>query len=1099
MQREGSIADSSLLSEARALYRAGNCEEAASLFRQCRGNDCAEALFFIASMILDKSINPRTSEDPEKLLQKSADSGFLPAKYRLESLKEHQASIDDHLAKENEKITPPPSFSEDDILKNNGELSLERRKESVLYYANQGYVNAMYEYGMINLDEECRDVKVGAFWLGRAAQKGHAMAQYELGCLYLKGDGVPKDDLMALLWLGRAREQGIYRAHCQLAKIYTDRKNKFYSPEEGVKLLNQVKELCPEAYMMLAQIYLRDDIVQYDAQKARDYLEKAKSEGVLGAYVEIAKLYISERRYSEALPLLKHVVDRQDGESLYLLAVIFERFSENKDLDNVIDNIDNGRQENDEKAQQIRNEYSNENADTESVLKHSENNIQENSASISNDKKSQNSNQDSLVTDSVIEMFAGIIGDIKDKCYSDIAFELFKKSAEQGFTDAQYRLACICNKKGLSDEAAKWYKKAADNEHIAAMYDYACMLKDSLDNESIPSYSPKPGETGRMPSSFKLVQQSPDRQHGYRYLKEYDNYKPKYHEAFEYMNKAALGGEPRAQYLVSQMYSKGEGVRQDFAQSILWCEKAANGGDLDAQLYMAEMYDKGEVLDVNLQKSVEWYRIVADKGNAKASFKLGKMYFDGRGVPQDYAKAFSLYTKAAEKGYIPAMESLAVCYINGRGCSRDERQAEKYLSMAVERGSDNSVELLASLYMNADSKVHSSAKAMNLLEKEVSLGHTQSMLILSRLYLSGDEVPKNISKGLKLLERVVAEGNREALYELGMIYYEGKIVDRNYRRAVALINDSAQQNYVKALYMMGIFCYRGIGMISKTGDAFDYFRRAGELGYIKAYLALGQMYEKGIGGVCDYHEAANYYRILINANYDKAYSLLANLYLRNSSNIQINYDEAEKWLYIGAKKNIPECSYRLGILHMEEKVRDSSVDLGLKLIRDAAERNYAEALYYLACLFTEGNLFPKDYSRAISYLHRAVGQNHLKSTTMLGKMYRYGLGCEINNFSASDLLSIAAKCGDHEAQLELAKMYRDGAGVDRSYVDAYMWTVLCLSCDNTYRDAINFKNSLLSHLSQRELKNGQIMAIKYLEIIEDNRNKHSEQTDLCQA
>ena len=118
---------------------------------------------------------------------------------------------------------------------------------------------------------------------------------------------------------------------------------------------------------------------------------------------------------------------------------------------------------------------------------------------------------------------------------------------------------------------------------------------------------------------------------------------------------------------------------------------------------------------------------------------------------------------------------------------------------------------------------------------------------------------------------------------------------------------------------------------------------------------------------------------------------------------------------------------------------------------------------------------------------------------MLGKMYRYGLGCEINNFSASDLLSIAAKCGDHEAQLELAKMYRDGAGVDRSYVDAYMWTVLCLSCDNTYRDAINFKNSLLSHLSQRELKNGQIMAIKYLEIIEDNRNKHSEQTDLCQA
>lgn len=1109
MQREGSAPDSSLLSEAKALYRAGNCEEAASLFRQCRGNDKAEALCFIACMILDKVIKPRTSEDPEKLLQKSADLGFPPAKYRLESMNESQDDAEDEIPGDGENVAQPPQdLTEEEFLNgSHAGLGGERHKESVLYYANQGYVNAMYEYGMINLDEECQNLKVGAFWLGRAAQKGHAMAQYELGCLYFKGEGVPKDDLMALLWLGRAREQGIYRAHCELAKIYTDRKNKFYSPAEGVKLLNQVKELCPEAYMMLAQIYLRDDIVQYDAAKAREYLEKAKAEGVLGAYVEIAKLYISERKYSEALPLLKHVADKQDSESLYLLALIFERYGENKALDKAIDDhryvnegsSDSVNPEGEESAGAAEPESRDGQPDAAEAAAVSGNVVQEN-PEADKDKKTAGEGSglpDSFKNTMASEMVSGILGDVSGMGYTDIAYELYRKSAELGFTEAQYKLACMYHKKGLLDEAMEWYRRAADQEHIVATYEYACMLKDKLDSESVPAYPSKPGDTDIMPSSFRLVQQVPDKRNGYRNLKEYDNYKPKYHEAFEYMNRAAMGGEPRAQYLVSQMYSKGEGVRQDFAQSILWCEKAANGGDLNAQLYMAELYDKGDVLDVNLQKSVEWYRMVADKGNAKASFKLGRMYFDGRGVPQDYAKAFSLYVKAAESGYVPAMESLAVCYINGRGCETDECMAEKYLSQAVELGSDDSVDLLADLYMNPKSRVYSPEKAIRLLEKEVALGHTQSMLILSRLYLSGDEVPKNIEKGLKLLERVVAEGNREALYELGMIYYEGKIVDRNYRRAVSLINDSAEQNYVKALYMMGIFCYRGIGMISKTGDAFDFFRRAGELGYLKAYLALGQMYEKGIGGVCDYHEAANYYRILVNANYDEAYSLLANVYLRNNTNIQINYDEAEKWLYIGAKKNIPECAYRLGILHMEEKVRNSSVDYGLKLIREAAERNYAEALYYLGCLFTEGNLFPRDYSRAIGYLQRAVGQNHLKSTTMLGKMFRYGLGCEVNNFSAGDLLSTAAKCGDHEAQLELAKMYRDGAGVDRSYVDAYMWTVLCLSCDSSYRDAVNFKNSLLSHLSQRELKNGQLMAIKYLGIIEENRHKRDAELDLC--
>jgi TPR repeat protein len=359
MHREETATDSTLLSEAKALYRSGNCEEAASLFRQCRGNDHAEALCFIATMILDKVINPRTSEDPEKLLQKSADMGFPPAKYRLESLKETQDSIDDAMTLDSQHLTPPKEYTEEDFLKGgNVDLGIERRKESVLYYANQGYVNAMYEYGMMNLDEESRDLKVGAFWLGRAAQKGHAMAQYELGCLYFRGEGVPKDDLMALLWLGRAREQGIYRAHCELAKIYTDRKNKFYSPEEGVRLLNQVKELCPEAYMMLAQIYLRDDIVQYDAEKAREYLEKAKAEGVLGAYVEIAKLYILERRYSDALPLLKHVADKQDSESLYLLALIFERFGENKALDKVIDNRRNSADEHDENVESDASEPS---------------------------------------------------------------------------------------------------------------------------------------------------------------------------------------------------------------------------------------------------------------------------------------------------------------------------------------------------------------------------------------------------------------------------------------------------------------------------------------------------------------------------------------------------------------------------------------------------------------------------------------------------------------------------------------------------------------------------------------------------------------------
>ena len=47
------------------------------------------------------------------------------------------------------------------------------------------------------------------------AEQGHAFAQYNLGVMYDKGEGVPQDDKRALKWYTLAAEQGdeIGRAH----------------------------------------------------------------------------------------------------------------------------------------------------------------------------------------------------------------------------------------------------------------------------------------------------------------------------------------------------------------------------------------------------------------------------------------------------------------------------------------------------------------------------------------------------------------------------------------------------------------------------------------------------------------------------------------------------------------------------------------------------------------------------------------------------------------------------------------------------------------------------------------------------------------------
>ncbi len=46
----------------------------------------------------------------------------------------------------------------------------------------------------------------------QSAEEGDSDAQYALGLMYVRGDGVPQDDAQALAWLRKAAEQGDVRA-----------------------------------------------------------------------------------------------------------------------------------------------------------------------------------------------------------------------------------------------------------------------------------------------------------------------------------------------------------------------------------------------------------------------------------------------------------------------------------------------------------------------------------------------------------------------------------------------------------------------------------------------------------------------------------------------------------------------------------------------------------------------------------------------------------------------------------------------------------------------------------------------------------------------
>ena len=86
--------------------------------------------------------------------------------------------------------------------------------------AQEGHAQAQYEMGR---HYENDDFDKAAFWYLKAAGQGHVDAQYSLASLYQNSEryGRPKDDVKALEWYKKAASQGHAQAQHMVAEYYS--------------------------------------------------------------------------------------------------------------------------------------------------------------------------------------------------------------------------------------------------------------------------------------------------------------------------------------------------------------------------------------------------------------------------------------------------------------------------------------------------------------------------------------------------------------------------------------------------------------------------------------------------------------------------------------------------------------------------------------------------------------------------------------------------------------------------------------------------------------------------------------------------------------
>ena len=87
---------------------------------------------------------------------------------------------------------------------------VETRIEKLFRAAEKGKASEQSELGLCyyNGDGIPRDVREAVRWFLLAARQGNARAQFYLGRAYSSGEGVPKDIESAYAWLGMAAAQG---------------------------------------------------------------------------------------------------------------------------------------------------------------------------------------------------------------------------------------------------------------------------------------------------------------------------------------------------------------------------------------------------------------------------------------------------------------------------------------------------------------------------------------------------------------------------------------------------------------------------------------------------------------------------------------------------------------------------------------------------------------------------------------------------------------------------------------------------------------------------------------------------------------------------
>lgn len=159
--------------------------------------------------------------------------------------------------------------------------------------AAEGHVEAQYRLGRLYFrGEGVRDDGEAARWYREAAEQGHAESQNNLALMYEAGRGVPQDDAEAARWYREAADHGLAAARSNLARLYLEGKG---VPQDEARAAiwyrGAAEQGHAQAQYSLCVLYEQGRGVPQDTEKAIKWCRKAAKKGHGPARVSLVSMY----------------------------------------------------------------------------------------------------------------------------------------------------------------------------------------------------------------------------------------------------------------------------------------------------------------------------------------------------------------------------------------------------------------------------------------------------------------------------------------------------------------------------------------------------------------------------------------------------------------------------------------------------------------------------------------------------------------------------------------------------------------------------------------------------------------------------------------